>query len=125
MNAVYAGVTLYNYGKLPEQRRQHALQMARRSYNFLYTAQEKVLEGLPLHLKGEVLAGIAETELRFGNIPQAQTYLKRIVESMPDTAYARRAQQWLANPESVTATSRLICQSCHDPGRLKNVLATK
>src|SRR4030095_2213513 len=122
VNAVYGGVTLYNYDKLPDQRRQHALQMARRSYNLLYTAQEKALENLPLHLKGEVLAGVAETELRSGNTSQAQTYLKRIVETMPDTAYARRAQQWLTNPNSVTATSRLVCQSCHGPGRPNKVV---
>ena len=125
VNAVYGGVTLYNYTKLPEQRRPHALQMARRSYNFLYTAQEKGLEKLPLHLKGEVLAGVAEAELRSGNTAQAQVYLKRMIETLPDTPYARRAQQWLATPESVAASGRLICQSCHDPGRLKNVIATK
>jgi tetratricopeptide (TPR) repeat protein len=125
VNAVYGGTALYNYGKLPEKRRTHALQMARRSYNFLYKAQEQGLDKLPLHLKGEVLAGIAESEFRAGNIPQAQVYLKRIVETLPDTAYARRAQQWLANPDSVTPSSRLVCQSCHDDGRLKNVLATR
>jgi len=125
VNAVYGGVTLYNYGKLPEQRRPHAAQMARRSYNFLYTAQEKGLANLPLHLKGEVLAGVAESELRAGNAQQAQIYLKRISEMMPDTPYARRAQEWLAKPDSVTAASRLVCQSCHDAGRLKNVMATK
>jgi tetratricopeptide (TPR) repeat protein len=125
VNAVYGGVTLYHYGTLPEQRRAHALQMARRSYNFLYAAQEKALENLPLHLKGELLAGVAETELRSGNVSQAQVYLKRMIGTLPDTAYARRAQQWLDNPASVTAASRLICQSCHDAGRLKNVLASQ
>ena len=125
VNAVYGGVTLYNYGKLPEQRRRHALEMARRSYNTLFTLQQPELDNLPLHLKGEVLAGVAEAEFRSGNKQQAEGYLKRIVETMPNTAYAQRAQQWISNPQSVTATNRLICQSCHDAGRLSNVLAGK
>lgn len=121
VNAVRGGA-LYLYNRLPEGRRPHALDMARKAYAFLYTAQEKGLDQLPPHLKGEVLAGVAETELRSGNRQQAEVYLKRIVDTMPGTPYAGAAQKWLSGPESVAANSRLVCQSCHEPGRLRNRL---
>ena len=123
VNAVYGGTTLYLYNRLPEARRKHALEMARRSYTFLYSAQEKELDELPLHLKGEVLAGIAEAELRSGNKQQGRAYLERILDTMPGTPYAQTAQQWITAPDSIAANnSRLVCQSCHDPGRLRNQL---
>ena len=79
--------------------------------------------GLFLRLRpAGLVAGVAETELRSGNVSQAEGYVKRMIETLPDTPYARRAQQWLDNQNSATGTSRLICQTRHDPGGLKNAI---
>jgi hypothetical protein len=81
------------------------------------------LAHLPLHLKGETLAGIAEAEFRTGNRETAQAYLKKIVTMLPETGYARTAEKWLTSPDSVTRADRLTCQSCHEQGRLSAWMA--
>lgn len=89
----------------------------------MFRAQEQGLDKLPPHLKGEVLGGLADTEHRLGNTEQARTYLRRIVESMPDSPYERRARQWLEQPERISRDNRMMCLSCHDAGRLKYRIA--
>ena len=111
------------YGRLPGEHRARALVKANDSYSTIYALQESQFDRMPLHHKGEVLAGLAESKLRLGNRQEAETYLRRIVETMPDSPYSSQAQQWLSDPDSVTDSSKLTCKSCHDPGRLANVLA--
>ena len=122
VNAVYGGTMLINQGRIPGQHRQLALEKARDAYNVLYEEQGAQLENMPLHHQGEVLAGVAESEYRLGNRERADVFMKRIIEMIPGTPYARRAETWQSDPGSVTLRSKLVCQSCHDPGRLSNVL---
>jgi len=123
VNAVYGATMLYWFDQIPPERREHARKQGKASYTVLYTSQEKGLDQMPVHFKGEVLAGMAEAERRMGNTEQSQVYLRRIVETMAGSPYERRAKQWLEKPETITAASRLMCQSCHDPGRLEARLA--
>ncbi len=121
VNAVYGGTMLLNQGRLPSQHRQRALEAARDAYNVLYEEQGAQLENMPLHHQGEVLAGVAESEFRLGNRERADVFMKRIVQTMSGTAYARRAETWLSDPDAVNLRSKLVCQSCHEAGRLSNV----
>lgn len=120
LRATMAGSLAYLAPRLPERHQRVAFEKAREQYGFLFTAQEKQLAmaGFPLHLKGEVLAGVAETEFRVGDRERANTYLNRIVNDMPGTPYAQKAATWLKSPETVTTNSRLICQTCHEAGTL-------
>jgi len=77
---------------------------------------------LPVHLKGELLAGLAQAAERLGEREDAKGYLKCIVDTMPRTPYQARAQKWLDEPQTASK-SAIICQTCHEPGRLKNRLA--
>ena len=122
VNAVYGGTMLMNQGRMPDQHRQRALEKARDAYNVLYEEQGAQLQNMPLHHQGEVLAGVAESAYRLGDRERADVFMKRIVETMPETAYARRAEAWLSGPTSVTLRSKLVCQSCHEPGQLSNAL---
>ncbi len=122
VNAVYGGTMLMNQGRMPTQHRQRALEKARDAYNVLYEEQQAQLDNMPLHHRGEVLAGVAESEYRLDNRERADVFMKRIVETMPGTAYARRAETWLSDPSSVTLRAKLVCGSCHEPGRLSNAL---
>jgi hypothetical protein len=118
IRATHGGTLMLFAGRLPDRHYDAAIAKARESYAALYKAQAPALDKFPLHLKGEALAGVAETEFRGGNRETATTFLERIVADMPNTGYARVAASWLKAPEAVTKTSRLVCQSCHEPGRL-------
>jgi hypothetical protein len=114
-----AGGTLMRFlAELPERHYRVALEKSRDHYVALYKAQEPIVDKLPPHLRGEVLAGVAETELRLGNRDAATVYLNRIVTGMPNTRYAQIAEMWAKSPESPAKKDRLVCQSCHEGGRL-------
>lgn len=121
--AVYGATTLYFYPRLPAEQQPAALAKAKTYYEAMYRDQEKFIEKFPLHLKGELLGGLADVEYRLENREKAREYLERIVQTMPGTAYEAKARRWLEKPESVSKDDRLLCLSCHDPGRLKNRLA--
>ena len=84
--------------------------------------QKSAVDQLPVHLKGELLGGLAQAAERLGDREEAKGYLKRIVDTMPGTPYQARAQKWLDEPETA-GKSAIVCQTCHEPGRLKNRLA--
>jgi hypothetical protein len=79
--------------------------------------QSAIVDKLPLHMKGELLAGLAESAQFTGRGDEATAHLERIVSTMAGTAYAARAQQWKDAP-AARAQTRLACQTCHGPGTL-------
>jgi tetratricopeptide (TPR) repeat protein len=121
-----AGGTLMRFlSELPDRHYRPALERARDSYAALYKLQEAMLDRFPMHLKGEPLAGMAETAFRLGDREQADKYLTRIVTGMPNSRYAQVAETWLQSPESVTKRDRLVCQTCHEAGRLSAWMAAQ
>lgn len=74
-------------------------------------------DSLPMHLKGELMAGLAQTAQRTGRNTEMIEDLNLIIERLPNTPYAQRARRWRDNPEIAPRTS-IICQTCHEPGRL-------
>ena len=121
--ATTAGTLMNFAARLPDRHSRQAVEKAREPYAALYKLQEAMLDRFPLHLKGEVLAGVAETEFRVGDREKGIEFLNRIVTGLPGTPYARTAETWLKAPEAVTKESRLVCQSCHEPGRLQPWMA--
>lgn len=121
--AIYGGTLAVFAPKLPPEHQKAAWEKMRQMYSGLYNAQAKTIEQMPLHFKGEVYAALAESEHRLGNAESSRFWLEKIVKSMPESPYQRTAAQWLANPEA-TNRSRLVCQTCHDPGRLEARLNT-
>jgi tetratricopeptide (TPR) repeat protein len=119
VHASYGGVLAFLTPRLPEGRRKAALEKARAMYEWLYKAQEPVLDRLPVHLRGETLAGLAETNQKLGDLKRAQVYLKRILATLPNTPYAATAELWLAHPESVGTEQQIVCGTCHEAGRLQ------
>jgi tetratricopeptide (TPR) repeat protein len=116
------GGTLMTFARnLPDKYYRPAIERARDIYAVLYKLQQPMgLDRFPLHLKGEALAGIAETEFRAGDREKGIEFLKRIASSMPNTPYAKTAEAWLQAPESVTKQDRLVCGSCHEAGRISS-----
>ncbi len=118
VHATLGGSIVQMANKLPETYYRPLMERARTHFAHLYSVQAQAVAKLPLHIKGELLAGVAETEFRAGDRARATEVLKQIVTDLPDTAYARNAAMWLASPEKVTRDTKLVCQSCHEPGRL-------
>ena len=119
--AVTGGSQVVLADRLPATERAASWELGYTAYQQLWKMQGQVIEKLPLHHKGEVLTGLAQTAQRTGRTDAANAELDRILTLMPDTVYANRAQQWKDNPSA--RTNRLACQTCHAPGTLVSRLA--
>ena len=120
-NSGVAAVTGGSYSlfadRLPAQYRAAAWAKAYAAYRILWREQEPVLEKLPVHMKGELLAGLAQTAQRTGHNDEVSMYLDKMLAVLANTPYETRAKKWKENP-GVAASTSITCQSCHDPGRL-------
>jgi len=87
----------------------------------LASMQQPMIDRMPVNLRGELLAGLAQSAQRLGDWEDAKSYLNQIVMGMAGTPYERKAKRWLDEPASAEK-SALVCQTCHEPGRLENVL---
>jgi hypothetical protein len=85
----------------------------------LWKQQGEGIEKLPLHHKGEVLAGLAQSAQRTGRTDEVALYLDKMLTLLADTPYETMAKQWKSDPASA-ATTNLTCKGCHGPGRLAN-----
>lgn len=120
--AVVGGSYLTFGDRLPEELREHAWQTSYDNYQTLWKYQGKVVEKLPTHIKGELLAGLVQSAHRTGRDAEYQQYLEKIIEVLPDTGYSRVALEWKENPEAAK-TGNISCKSCHADGRLEARLA--
>jgi hypothetical protein len=104
--------------RLPEKERAAAWSAAYDSYQALWKAQGGFIDKLPTHLRGELLAGLAQSAQRTGRTKELAGYLDRIVAVMPESPYARVARRWQSDPKAAVNT-HITCLSCHAPGRLE------
>ncbi len=103
--------------RLPKALQAHAWEQSYTNYIKLWQQQGPVVAKLPVHLRGELLGGLAQSAQRTGRAEELAQYLDKIETLMVDTPYAPIAKQWKANPK-VAATGTITCLSCHDGGRL-------
>lgn len=103
--------------RLPEAQRAEAWSQAYDAYARLWKEQAPVVEKLPLHHRGELLAGLAQSAQRTGRTDEAAEHLDRMLTLLAGTPYERTARQWKDDPSSV-ATTNLTCKNCHNAGRL-------
>jgi hypothetical protein len=117
VRAIVGGVYAIFADRLPEKFRAEAWSTAYDSYQALWKAQGPAIQTLPLHLKGELLAGLAQSAERTGKSKELAEYLDKILAVAPDTSYARVAKKWKDDPKTAKDT-RMTCLTCHAPGRL-------
>ena len=103
--------------RLPEKLRASAWSSAYESYQALWKAQEPFVKQLPLHLRGELLGGLAQSAQRTGHNKELALYLDKILALASNSAYARVAKKWQEDPKAA-ADTRMTCLTCHAPGRL-------
>ena len=70
-----------------------------------------------MHMRGELLGGLAQSAQRTGRAKEVDEYLDKILAVAPDTSYARVAKRWKEDPAEAT-NQRITCLTCHAPGRL-------
>jgi hypothetical protein len=115
--AATAGIYSMTADRLPEKLRGPAWSRAYDSYQALWKQQARHVERLPLHLRGELLGGLAQSAQRTGRTRELGEYLDKILAVAPDSAYARAARKWKDDPRAAAST-RMTCLGCHTPGRL-------
>lgn len=120
--AITGGTLAVFADRLPEDRRAAAWAQAYDAYSLLWKQQGANIEKLPVHLKGELLAGLTQSAQRTSRSDEAAQYLEKMLALLPNTPYEPMAQQWKANPASAPTTN-LTCKNCHNPGRLAARLA--
>jgi tetratricopeptide (TPR) repeat protein len=121
--AVAGGSYVLFADRLPKEHRAAAWTQAYDSYQILWKQQGAIAERLPVHLRGELLAGLAASAQRTGRLEEANQHLDKILAVLGNTPYAPVAKQWKENPKAAANTS-LTCLTCHDDGRLSARLAT-
>ena len=121
--AITGGTLAVFADRLPEPHRAAAWADAYSSYSLLWKQQGAVIDKLPVHHRGEVLGGLAQSAQRTGRIDEMGQHLDRMITLLKGTQYETTAQQWKANPASA-ATTHLTCKNCHNPGRLSPQLAS-
>jgi len=108
--------------RLPKEHRAAAWAQAYDAYSALWNEQSAILDKLPVHLKGELLAGMAQSAQRTGRAEEAAQFVDRMLAVLPATPYEGLATEWKSKPETARNTS-LTCKTCHDGGRLSAKLA--
>jgi tetratricopeptide (TPR) repeat protein len=121
VSAITGGTLATFADRLPEKHRAAAWAQAYDSYSTLWKQQGATIEKMPVHFKGEVLAGLTQSAQRTGRRDEAAQYLDKMLTLLADTPYEPLAKQWKADP-SLAATTNLTCKNCHAPGRLSNRL---
>jgi hypothetical protein len=115
--AVTGGSFVVFADRLPKEKRALAWSQAYDSYLLLWKKQSSFVDKLPLHIRGELLGGLAQSAQRTGRTEELGQYLDKILTVLRDSPYEPVARQWKKNPEAAANTS-ITCLSCHDGGRL-------
>jgi hypothetical protein len=123
--AVYAiagGTYVVFADRLPAPLRRTAWERAYNEYSALQRMQAEFFDKLPLHMRGEVLGGLAQAAQRLGREEESQKRIADLIQSLPNSQYAARAERWRSNP-ALAEKVNLTCLTCHEPGRLQAMLS--
>jgi hypothetical protein len=121
VNAAHGGIAVVLGDRLTPEHRTAVWAQGYDSFRVLWKEQGETVSMLPVHLRGELLAGLATTAQRTGRTEEMNLYLDKIIELLPGSPYESVAKEW-KNPGSA-GKSRLTCLSCHNQGRLANRMA--
>jgi hypothetical protein len=119
--AIAGGVNALFADRLPKEYRAAAWSQAYDAYQALWKEQAGYVDKLPVHIRGELLGGLAQSAQRTGHTQELEQYLDKIVAVLGDTPYAPIARQWKKNPEAAAKTG-ITCLTCHEGGRLASRL---
>lgn len=81
-------------------------------YYTVYQMQEKQMDQLGTHPKGELLFGLADTFSRLGATEKADFFFAELQKRLPNTAYSKRAEKWFETKQALPA-AQANCIGCH------------
>jgi len=81
-------------------------------YYTVYQMQEKTIDSLGSHPKGELLFGLADSFSRIGATQKADFFFAMLKEKMPNTPYSKRAEIWFETKQPLPA-AQAACIGCH------------
>ena len=89
------------------------LEKARDDFETIAKLQEKMLDKLGVHPRGELHMGLADIYRLLGEKEKSKEQLEAVEKALPDTKYSKRAKEWL----SAKADAKLehSCIGCHRP----------
>jgi tetratricopeptide (TPR) repeat protein len=96
---------------VPESMRKDLAKRAVADMEFVYGKRKDNLAKMSVHRRGEVLMGLAESYIRAGEPEKATPILKQVIETSPDSEYAKEAQRWLMPGEDERFYHN--CIGCH------------
>lgn len=117
--AITGGSHILFGDRLPEQARLEAAKTSYTAYKKLFDHQEAAFAKMPVHHKGEVLAGLAQSAQRSGRTEEVAQYLDRIITLLPNTPYEARAKKWKESAD-IAGRTTIACMTCHDAGKLES-----
>lgn len=115
------GIYVATADRLPESLRRGAWERCYLAYKKLNALEASRLDKLPLHMRGEIIAGLAVATQRTGRTAELPAALEAVQTKLPGSVYATAAQKWLADPTSATKV-RMACLTCHEPNTLRPTL---
>ena len=115
--AITGGTYVVLADRLPKEYRAAGWAQAYDNYKMLWKYQGSAVDKLPVHLRGELLGGLAQSSQRTGHREETAEYLDKILAVLSNTPYESVAKSWKAHPETA-GNSTITCLSCHDAGRL-------
>jgi len=115
--AVTGGVYAVFADRLPKEYRNAAWSQTYDAYQGLWKQQGAIVDRLPVHMRGELLGGLAVSAMRTGRDEEAMRHLDKILAVLADTPYGPVAKKWKENPKAAADTS-ITCLTCHEQGRL-------
>jgi len=99
----------------PEPNRTILLKKGLVDYERTFTLQKRYFSTLPLHSRGELLGGIADTYRRLGEDQKARKYFTLITKDLKGSEYAKRASDWLKQKDMAESNTLkpATCIGCH------------
>ncbi len=122
VNPIMGGSYVMLLDRLPQEYRAAGWKRAYECYQGMWKQQSSVVQVLPVHLKGELLAGLTLTSIRTGHDQEAVEFIDKMTTLLHDTPYEAPAKKLKADPKSAAIDS-ITCVSCHDAGRIGPKLA--
>lgn len=121
VQTVLGGSLLFYAAKSPANATEAMYRDGRDHLVWVRKVQEAMLPKMPPHFSGELLSQLAFASDRLADQESKAKYLAEMKQYLAGTAYERRADKWQTMP--IKDWTGAQCISCHEPGRLTNVLS--
>jgi hypothetical protein len=96
---------------LPNPIKGQVLASVLRDFTRVYEAQKDTLDKIGEHPLGELRMGLADIHRSLGDLEKSREHLEAVKRELPDSDYAKRADEWLA--AKPTAKLAHNCIGCH------------